>query len=111
MRSSGIIALLALPTLVGVPIEKPSQTSVLHVKGRQSSQPQKCRCDHTPRDSLVVFTGCLVPESLRSRLTRFLLKVKARYVESFSAYARQFLGQVDRPDVDVIDGSQPRRVD
>ena len=60
-----------------------------------------------PRNQLVVFTG--VSGSGKSSLAfdTIFAEGQRRYVESLSAYARQFLGQVDKPDVDAIDGLSP----
>ena len=60
-----------------------------------------------PRNKLVVFTG--VSGSGKSSLAfdTIFAEGQRRYVESLSAYARQFLGQVDKPDVDSIDGLSP----
>ncbi len=60
-----------------------------------------------PRDKLVVFTG--VSGSGKSSLAFDTLYAEGqrRYVESLSAYARQFLGQMEKPDVDQIDGLSP----
>ena len=60
-----------------------------------------------PRDRLVVFTG--VSGSGKSSLAfdTIFAEGQRRYVESLSAYARQFLGQVDKPDVDAIEGLSP----
>ncbi|MBQ7522933.1 MAG: excinuclease ABC subunit UvrA [Oscillospiraceae bacterium] len=60
-----------------------------------------------PRDKLVVFTG--VSGSGKSSLAfdTIYAEGRRRYVESLSSYARQFLGQMDKPDVDSIDGLSP----
>jgi len=60
-----------------------------------------------PRDELIVFTG--VSGSGKSSLAfdTIFAEGQRRYVESLSAYARQFLGQVDKPDVDAIEGLSP----
>jgi excinuclease ABC subunit A len=60
-----------------------------------------------PRDRLVVFTG--VSGSGKSSLAfdTIYAEGQRRYVESLSAYARQFLGQMDKPDVDFIEGLSP----
>ena len=60
-----------------------------------------------PRDKLVVVTG--VSGSGKSSLAFETLYAEGqrRYVESLSAYARQFLGNMDKPDVDSIDGLSP----
>lgn len=60
-----------------------------------------------PRDSLIVFTG--VSGSGKSSLAfdTIFAEGQRRYIESLSAYARQFLGQLDKPDVDYIEGLSP----
>ncbi|MGB3299975.1 MAG: excinuclease ABC subunit UvrA [Phormidesmis sp.] len=60
-----------------------------------------------PRDKMIVFTG--VSGSGKSSLAfdTIFAEGQRRYVESLSAYARQFLGQVDKPDVDAIEGLSP----
>ena len=89
-----------------MPIEKPRQTSVLHVKGARVHNLKNV--DVTiPRDSLVVFTGLSGSGKSSLAFDTIFAEGQRRYVESLSAYARQFLGQVDRPDVDVIDGLSP----
>jgi excinuclease ABC subunit A len=60
-----------------------------------------------PRDSLVVFTGLSGSGKSSLAFDTIFAEGQRRYVESLSAYARQFLGQVDRPDVDVIEGLSP----
>ena len=61
-----------------------------------------------PRDKLVVITG--VSGSGKSSLAFDTLYAEGqrRYVESLSAYARQFLGRIDKPDVDFIHGIPPK---
>ena len=60
-----------------------------------------------PKNELVVFTG--VSGSGKSSLAfdTIFAEGQRRYVESLSTYARQFLGQMDKPDVDSIDGLTP----
>ena len=60
-----------------------------------------------PRDAMIVFTG--VSGSGKSSLAfdTIFAEGQRRYTESLSAYARQFLGQMDKPDVDFIDGLSP----
>ena len=60
-----------------------------------------------PRDKLIVFTG--VSGSGKSSLAFDTLYAEGqrRYMESLSSYARQFLGQMEKPDVDSIDGLSP----
>ncbi len=60
-----------------------------------------------PRDKLVVFTGLSGSGKSSLAFDTIYAEGQRRYVESLSAYARQFLGQMDKPDVDVIDGLSP----
>ena len=60
-----------------------------------------------PRDRLVVFTGLSGSGKSSLAFDTIYAEGQRRYVESLSAYARQFLGQMDKPDVDVIEGLSP----
>src|ERR1700751_1920792 len=60
-----------------------------------------------PRDSLIVFTGLSGSGKSSLAFDTFFAEGQRRYVESLSAYARQFLGQLDKPDVDFIEGLSP----
>ena len=60
-----------------------------------------------PRDKLVVFTGLSGSGKSSLAFDTIYGECQRRYVESLSAYARQFLGQMDKPDVDSIDGLSP----
>ncbi|MGZ4145875.1 MAG: hypothetical protein ACXVPP_12040, partial [Actinomycetota bacterium] len=60
-----------------------------------------------PRDSLVVFTGISGSGKSSLAFDTIYAEGQRRYVESLSAYARQFLGQMEKPDVDFIDGLSP----
>ena len=60
-----------------------------------------------PRGALVVFTGLSGSGKSSLAFDTIFAEGQRRYVESLSAYARQFLGQVDRPDVDFIEGLSP----
>ena len=60
-----------------------------------------------PRDQLVVFTGLSGSGKSSLAFDTIYAEGQRRYVESLSSYARQFLGQVDKPDVDVIEGLSP----
>ena len=89
-----------------MPIEKPRSASVVQVKGARVHNLKNV--DVTlPRDSLVVFTGLSGSGKSSLAFDTIFAEGQRRYVESLSAYARQFLGQVDRPDVDVIEGLSP----
>ena len=60
-----------------------------------------------PRDKLVVFTGLSGSGKSSLAFDTIYAEGQRRYVESLSSYARQFLGQMDKPDVDAIDGLSP----
>ena len=60
-----------------------------------------------PRDKLVVFTGLSGSGKSSLAFDTLYAEGQRRYVESLSSYARQFLGQMDKPDVDSIDGLSP----
>ncbi|MFR7732057.1 MAG: hypothetical protein ACLU7D_01080 [Collinsella sp.] len=63
-----------------------------------------------PRDQLVVITGLSGSGKSSLAFDTIYAEGQRRYVESLSSYARQFLGQMDKPDLDSIDGLR-RRVD
>jgi excinuclease ABC subunit A len=60
-----------------------------------------------PRDAMIVFTGLSGSGKSSLAFDTIFAEGQRRYVESLSAYARQFLGQMDKPDVDFIDGLSP----
>ena len=60
-----------------------------------------------PRDQLIVFTGLSGSGKSSLAFDTIYAEGQRRYVESLSAYARQFLGQMDKPDVDFIEGLSP----
>ncbi|BAS08872.1 uvrABC system protein A [Arthrobacter sp. Hiyo4] len=60
-----------------------------------------------PRDAMIVFTGLSGSGKSSLAFDTIFAEGQRRYVESLSAYARQFLGQVDKPDVDFIEGLSP----
>ncbi len=60
-----------------------------------------------PRNSLIVFTGLSGSGKSSLAFDTIFAEGQRRYVESLSAYARQFLGQMDKPDVDFIEGLSP----
>ncbi len=86
-----------------VPVVSPAKLSV---RGARVHNLQDVDLD-IPRDSLVVFTGLSGSGKSSLAFDTIFAEGQRRYVESLSAYARQFLGQVDRPDVDFIEGLSP----
>ena len=60
-----------------------------------------------PRDKLVVVTGLSGSGKSSLAFDTLYAEGQRRYVESLSSYARQFLGQMDKPDVDSIEGLSP----
>ena len=60
-----------------------------------------------PRDSLIVFCGISGSGKSSLAFDTVYAEGQRRYVESLSSYARQFLGQMDKPDVDFIEGLSP----
>lgn len=78
----------------------------LHVKGARVHNLKNIDLE-IPRDSMVVFTGLSGSGKSSLAFDTIFAEGQRRYVESLSAYARQFLGQVDRPDVDFIEGLSP----
>lgn len=60
-----------------------------------------------PRDKLIVFTGLSGSGKSSLAFDTIYAEGRCRYVESLSSYARQFLGQMEKPDVDYIDGLSP----
>ncbi len=78
----------------------------LSVRGARVHNLQDVDLD-IPRDSMVVFTGLSGSGKSSLAFDTIFAEGQRRYVESLSSYARQFLGQVDRPDVDFIEGLSP----
>ncbi len=78
----------------------------IHIRGARENNLQNI--DLTiPRDKLVVFTGLSGSGKSSLAFDTIYAEGQRRYVESLSSYARQFLGQMDKPDVDAIDGLSP----
>ncbi|WBU38612.1 excinuclease ABC subunit UvrA [Homoserinibacter sp. YIM 151385] len=92
--------------MVRVSITPVSGTQKLSVRGARVHNLKDVDLE-IPRDSLVVFTGLSGSGKSSMAFDTIFAEGQRRYVESLSAYARQFLGQVDRPDVDFIEGLSP----
>ncbi|OEU96913.1 excinuclease ABC subunit UvrA [Streptomyces oceani] len=78
----------------------------LFVRGAREHNLKNVSID-LPRDSLIVFTGLSGSGKSSLAFDTIFAEGQRRYVESLSAYARQFLGQMDKPDVDFIEGLSP----
>ncbi|MGJ9412479.1 excinuclease ABC subunit UvrA [Aeromicrobium sp. CF4.19] len=81
-------------------------TDTIVVRGAREHNLKDVSLD-LPRDSLIVFTGLSGSGKSSLAFDTIFAEGQRRYVESLSAYARQFLGQMDKPDVDFIEGLSP----
>ncbi|HEY9864419.1 MAG TPA: excinuclease ABC subunit UvrA [Candidatus Obscuribacterales bacterium] len=93
--------------LLSDPLPYPNNTpNTIRIRGAKQHNLKNVDLE-LPRDRLIVFTG--VSGSGKSSLAfdTIFAEGQRRYVESLSAYARQFLGQLDKPDVDAIEGLSP----
>jgi excinuclease ABC subunit A len=79
---------------------------VIEVRGAREHNLKNVNVE-LPRDKLVVFTGLSGSGKSSLAFDTIYAEGQRRYVESLSSYARQFLGQMDKPDVDVIEGLSP----
>ncbi|HHW51100.1 MAG TPA: excinuclease ABC subunit UvrA [Pseudoclavibacter sp.] len=86
-------------------IETP-RSPVLSVRGARVHNLQNISVS-IPRDALVIFSGLSGSGKSSLAFDTIFAEGQRRYVESLSSYARQFLGRVDRPDVDFIEGLSP----
>ena len=78
----------------------------IHIRGARENNLKNVELT-IPRDRLVVFTGLSGSGKSSLAFDTIYAEGQRRYVESLSSYARQFLGQMDKPDVDSIDGLSP----
>src|SRR5256886_3095467 len=78
----------------------------IHVKGAREHNLKNIDV-RIPRDKMVVITGLSGSGKSSLAFDTIYAEGQRRYVESLSAYARQFLGQMEKPDVDQIDGLSP----
>ncbi len=86
-------------------VVRPDLTRLV-VKGAREHNLRNVDLD-LPRDAMIVFTGLSGSGKSSLAFDTIFAEGQRRYVESLSAYARQFLGQVDKPDVDFIEGLSP----
>ncbi len=84
----------------------PGVADRLVIQGAREHNLQEVDLD-LPRDKLIVFTGLSGSGKSSLAFDTIYAEGQRRYVESLSAYARQFLGQMDKPDVDFIEGLSP----
>ncbi len=98
------------PLMRGLSDPTPSMAGVSHdhlvVRGAREHNLKDVSIE-LPRDALVVFTGLSGSGKSSLAFDTIFAEGQRRYVESLSAYARQFLGQMDKPDVDFIEGLSP----
>ena len=83
-----------------------ADTSLIKIKGARENNLKNI--DVTiPRDKLIVFTGLSGSGKSSLAFDTIYAEGQRRYVESLSSYARQFLGQMEKPDIDYIEGLSP----
>ncbi len=82
------------------------EKNIIRIKGAREHNLKNINID-IPRDQLVVITGLSGSGKSSLAFDTIYAEGQRRYVESLSAYARQFLGQMDKPDVDYIEGLSP----
>ena len=83
-----------------------SSTNSIRIRGAREHNLRNVDLE-IPRDKLIVFTGLSGSGKSSLAFDTIYAEGQRRYVESLSAYARQFLGQMDKPDVDFIEGLSP----
>src|SRR5437660_3632246 len=92
--------------MAGMPPRAAPAASQLVIRGAREHNLKDVHLE-LPRDALVVFTGLSGSGKSSLAFDTIYAEGQRRYVESLSAYARQFLGQMEKPDVDFIEGLSP----
>ncbi len=88
------------------PLNPVSLSNLIRIRGARQHNLKNVDLE-LPRDQMIVFTGVSGSGKSSMAFDTIFAEGQRRYVESLSAYARQFLGQVDKPDVDAIEGLSP----
>src|SRR5690349_17738063 len=87
-------------------LSPPPERKSIHVRGAREHNLKNIDLE-IPRDALIVFTGLSGSGKSSLAFDTIYAEGQRRYVESLSAYARQFLEMMQKPDVDHIDGLSP----
>ena len=99
-RLEHVFGVVALPPRLGVVNDS------LIIRGAREHNLKGVNLD-LPRNAMIVFTGLSGSGKSSLAFDTIFAEGQRRYVESLSSYARQFLGQMDKPDVDFIEGLSP----
>ncbi|MFI4876911.1 MAG: ABC-ATPase UvrA, partial [Blastopirellula sp. JB062] len=83
-----------------------NRSDVIRIRGARVHNLKNVDLD-IPRNQLIVFTGPSGSGKSSLALDTLFAEGQRQYIESLSVYARQFLDQMERPDVDIIEGLQP----